>query len=74
VRVEDTGLGIRAEDQTRLFQAFEQLDTSNTRRVQGVGLGLHLSRRLAMLLGGSLECESTYGEGSVFTLSLPDEA
>lgn len=71
IRVIDTGIGIAPEDQARLFQAFEQLDTSNTRRVQGVGLGLYLSRRLATLIGATLECESTYGEGSTFTLSLP---
>ncbi len=72
VRVADTGIGIREEDQPRLFQAFEQVDTSSTRRFQGVGLGLHLSRRLAALIDATLQCESTYGEGSTFTLSLPD--
>ena len=72
VRVRDTGVGIREEDQARLFQAFEQLDTSSTRRFQGVGLGLHLSRRLAGLIGATLECDSAYGEGSTFTLSLPE--
>jgi PAS domain S-box-containing protein len=74
IRVVDTGIGIRDEDQARLFQAFEQLDTSSTRRFQGVGLGLHLSRRLATLLGATLEFESTYGAGSVFTLALPASA
>src|SRR5579884_628373 len=72
IRVTDTGIGIRLEDQARLFQAFEQLDTSTTRRAQGVGLGLHLSRRLAGLIDATLEFESTYGQGSTFTLSLPD--
>jgi protein-histidine pros-kinase len=72
VRVVDSGIGIRQEDQERLFQAFEQLDTSNTRRFQGVGLGLHLSRRLAILIGATLECASAFGEGSTFTLSLPE--
>jgi protein-histidine pros-kinase len=74
VQVADTGIGIREEDQARLFQAFEQLDRSGTRPSQGVGLGLHLSRRLATLLGATLECDSTYGEGSTFTLSLPEKA
>jgi PAS domain S-box-containing protein len=72
IRVIDTGIGIREEDQARLFQAFEQLDTSSTRRFQGAGLGLHLSRALATLLGATLDCESRYGEGSTFTLSLPE--
>jgi PAS domain S-box-containing protein len=74
IQVTDTGIGIREEDQARLFQAFEQLDTSSTRRFQGVGLGLHLSRRLATLLGATLEFESTYGAGSVFTLALRTSA
>ena len=73
VRVRDSGVGIREEDQARLFQAFEQLDTSSTRRFQGVGLGLHLSRRLAELIGATLECDSVFGEGSTFTLSLPEK-
>jgi protein-histidine pros-kinase len=73
ISVTDTGIGIREEDQARLFQAFEQLDTSSTRRFHGVGLGLHLSRRLAELIGATLECTSTYGEGSTFTVSLPDK-
>lgn len=51
VTVRDTGSGIRAEDRARLFQAFEQLDASSTRRFEGVGLGLHLSQRLASLIG-----------------------
>ena len=71
VRVIDTGVGIREEDQARLFQTFEQLDTSSTRRFQGVGLGLHLSLRLATLLGATLRCQSTFGEGSTFVLSVP---
>jgi PAS domain S-box-containing protein len=73
VLVADTGIGIRAEDQARLFQAFEQLDTSSTRQFQGVGLGLHLSRRLATLIGATLECESTYGKGTTFILTLPEK-
>ncbi len=72
LRVRDTGIGIREEDRARLFQAFEQLDTSTTRRFQGVGLGLHLSRRLAGLIGATLDCDSVFGEGSTFTLSLPE--
>ena len=71
IRVIDTGIGIRPEDQIRLFQAFEQIDTTSTRRFEGVGLGLHLSRRLATLLSATLECASTYGKGSTFVLTLP---
>ncbi len=74
IAVRDTGLGIRDEDRVRLFQAFEQLDASSTRRFQGVGLGLHLSQQLATLIGASLDCESTYGRGSTFTLTIPADA
>jgi PAS domain S-box-containing protein len=69
--VSDTGIGIKPEDQSRLFQAFEQLDPSSTRRFEGAGLGLYLSLKLAILIGGALSFTSTYGQGSTFTLSVP---
>jgi signal transduction histidine kinase len=56
--VVDTGIGIPAQDQGKLFQAFEQLRASGTRRHQGTGLGLHLSQKLAALIGGHIEFES----------------
>lgn len=65
--VDDTGVGIRAEDQPQLFKAFEQLGVVGIRR-QGTGLGLHLSQKLAQLLGGHIEFTSEYGKGSRFTL------
>jgi PAS domain S-box-containing protein len=71
VAVTDTGIGISSEDQGRLFQAFEQVDVSNTRRFEGAGLGLYLSQKLAMLLRGHLRCSSVVGSGSTFTLELP---
>jgi PAS domain S-box-containing protein len=71
LNVVDTGIGVKEEDQARLFQAFEQLDPSNTRRFEGAGLGLYLSQKLALLLGGRLRFESTFGEGSTFSLTLP---
>jgi PAS domain S-box-containing protein len=70
IRVIDTGIGLKTEEQTRLFQAFEQLDNSNARRREGTGLGLYLSQKLAVLLGGKIEIESIYGGGSQFTLKI----
>jgi len=71
-RVKDTGCGIKAEDQGRLFQAFTQLDSSSTRRYEGTGLGLHLSQVLAALINAKISLESEYGKGSAFTLSIPE--
>jgi signal transduction histidine kinase/ActR/RegA family two-component response regulator len=71
IRVRDTGPGIAPEDQARIFEEFEQARTSSAQA--GTGLGLAISRRLAQLLGGSLEVESELGSGSTFTLTLPGD-
>ena len=71
IDVIDTGIGIKPEDRDRLFQAFEQLEPLSTRRVEGAGLGLYLSLKLAKLVGGHLSFTSEYGKGSTFTLTLP---
>jgi signal transduction histidine kinase len=68
--VADTGIGIRAEDQAGLFQAFTQVPGSRMQRQEGTGLGLHLSRKLAELLGGHIALQSEWGKGSTFTLVL----
>ena len=70
IAVSDTGMGISTADQARLFRPFSQIDSSSTRRFGGTGLGLVISRRLAGLLGGTLEVRSVPNEGSVFTLTL----
>jgi PAS domain S-box-containing protein len=72
-RVIDTGIGIRAEDQPRLFQPFVRLGREEGGDRNGSGLGLHLSQRLAELLGGRITVESEFGRGSRFTLTLVED-
>jgi two-component system sensor histidine kinase BarA len=69
--VSDTGPGIAPEDLERIFQAFQQLDTSRTRPQAGTGLGLAICRRLVDLLGGKLTVDSEPGQGSRFIVTLP---
>jgi signal transduction histidine kinase len=70
-RVADTGIGIAPEDRERIFRDFAQVESHLQRRARGSGLGLPLSRKLAVLLGGDLGVESTPGAGSVFSLVVP---
>ncbi|MBQ6537308.1 MAG: response regulator, partial [Eubacterium sp.] len=68
--VKDTGIGVKKEDIEKLFTAYERLDEEKNSGIQGTGLGLDISRRFAELMGGTLACESEYGKGSEFILTL----
>ncbi|MBQ9349299.1 MAG: response regulator [Oscillibacter sp.] len=71
LRVQDTGIGIRKEDQERLFQSFQRLDEARNRNIEGSGLGLRITAQLVELMGGEIQLESVYGMGSVFTVTIP---
>ncbi|MGA2192351.1 MAG: ATP-binding protein [Nitrospirota bacterium] len=72
VYVSDTGIGIREEDLERLFLAFTQVEDARTKRYEGTGLGLTITKHLAGLLGGDISVQSSFKKGSLFMVSLPD--
>jgi signal transduction histidine kinase len=74
IAVHDTGPGIMLADQQRIFEEFQQVDSSSTRRKGGTGLGLAISKRLIEMHGGALTVESVPGEGSTFRVLMPVRA
>ena len=71
VEVEDTGIGLKPEDQARIFDEFFQVDGTHRETGEGYGLGLAVAKRMAALMGGELSVVSELGEGSTFRLTLP---
>ncbi|MDR1166053.1 MAG: response regulator [Deltaproteobacteria bacterium] len=69
--VADTGIGVKPEDQAKLFLDYAQLDAKANRNIEGTGLGLSITQRLLKLMGGRVEVQSEYGAGSVFTVYIP---
>lgn len=72
-RVEDTGCGIRQEDLEKIFEDFRQVDSKKNRSVEGTGLGLAIVKHLVELMGGGINVESVYGEGTTVTITLPQK-
>lgn len=73
VKVADTGIGMRSEDMSRLFEAYERLDEKRNHNIEGTGLGMGIVVRLLEQMNSHLEVESVYGKGSVFSFVLPQD-
>ena len=71
--VEDTGIGIRREDLSRIFDRFQRINLEATGTVEGTGLGLAITQNLLSMMGGEIRVSSVYGEGSVFTAKIPQQ-
>lgn len=71
VSVRDTGIGIKPEDLSKLFNSFQQVDSTRNRNIEGTGLGLAISREFVRLMNGEINVESTYGIGSTFSFRIP---
>ena len=71
ISVKDTGIGIKESERSKLFMQFERLDQTKTRSIEGTGLGLAISANLIRLMGGTIDCNSTYGKGTEFIVRIP---
>jgi CheY-like chemotaxis protein/anti-sigma regulatory factor (Ser/Thr protein kinase) len=71
--VEDTGIGIKEENIDRIFDLFKRVDPEHTKMVEGTGLGLPITKQIVDLMEGTIEVQSTYGKGSVFTVRIPQQ-
>jgi signal transduction histidine kinase/CheY-like chemotaxis protein len=69
--IADTGVGIKPENMEKLFEEFHQINTKASRNIVGTGLGLTIARALCVLMGGNITVDSRYGQGSIFTVNLP---
>lgn len=73
ISVSDTGIGIRSEDLAGIFESFKRVDEGRNRKVEGTGLGLSISKYLVDLMRGEISVTSVYGEGSTFTVTIPQQ-
>ena len=73
ISVEDTGIGIKKENITKLFQKFERLDVERNTTIEGTGLGLAITKKLVDLMHGTINVESSYGKGSIFVVQIPQK-
>lgn len=71
IAVEDTGIGIKEEDQDKLFESFTRIEEKRNRNIEGTGLGLNLTQALVDMMGGEISVDSVYNEGSTFTVLIP---
>lgn len=71
--IADTGAGIKKQDMDKLFQSFQQVDSKRNRNIEGTGLGLAICKQLLSLMNGEIQVNSVYGEGSIFSFSLPQK-
>lgn len=71
LKVQDSGVGIKPENLSKIFEDFKQVDSKRNRGVEGTGLGLSITRRLVELMKGTITVESVYGEGTTFTVDIP---